>query len=178
MKGDHPKPRSHYGVKTLKIGEAAAASGCHLETVRYYERIGLLPAPPRTGSGYRDYGTTDVDRLRFVSRGRDLGFSLDEIRSLLRLAANEAMSCQQVDVLAREHLAEIQTKIKDLSRIAADLERVIKSCGGGERANCTILSTLRKAPTSGCSRIDGPKHHGHVGEIGEPRPNKGELGAV
>ena len=129
----------------MKIGEAASASGCHLETVRYYERIGLLPAPPRTGSGYRDYGTTDVDRLRFVSRGRDLGFSLDEIRSLLRLAENEAMSCQQVDVLAREHLAEIQAKIKDLSRIATDLERVIQSCGGGERAQCTILGNLRQA---------------------------------
>ena len=137
----------------MKIGEAAAASGCHLETVRYYERIGLLPQPPRTRSGYRDYRAEDIDRLRFVSRGRDLGFSLEEIRSLLRLAENADLSCQQVDHLAREHLAEIQAKLKDLHRMASELERVIHSCGGGERGQCTILDTLRQASARPLSSI-------------------------
>lgn len=132
----------------MKIGEAAAASGCHLETVRYYERIGLLPAPPRTSGGYRDYRPADVDRLRFVSRGRDLGFSLPEIRSLLRLAENEALSCQEVDQLARGHLKDIRTRLDDLQRMASELERVIHSCDGGECGQCTILETLRHAPAS------------------------------
>jgi MerR family mercuric resistance operon transcriptional regulator len=69
----------------MKIGEAAAASGCHLETIRYHERIGLLPRTVRTDNGYRDYTSEDVGRMRFVTRGRELGFSLDDIRSLLRL---------------------------------------------------------------------------------------------
>lgn len=132
----------------MKIGEAAAASGCHLETVRYYERIGLLPAPARTSGGYRDYRPADVDRLRFVSRGRDLGFSLQEIRSLLRLAENEALSCHEVDRLARAHLEDIRTRLDDLQRMASELERVIHSCGGEKRGQCTILETLRLPPAS------------------------------
>lgn len=132
----------------MKIGEAAAASGCHLETVRYYERIGLLPGPPRTPGGYRNYRSTDVDRLRFVSRGRALGFSLQEVRSLLRLAENEALSCKEVDRLARGHLEDIRTRIDDLQRMASELERVIHSCDGGQCGQCTILETLRHAPAS------------------------------
>lgn len=132
----------------MKIGEAAAASGCHLETVRYYERIGLLPAPPRTSGGYRDYRPADVDRLRFVSRGRDLGFSLQEIRSLLRLAENEALSCQEVDRLARAHLEDVRTRLDDLQRMASELERVIHSCDGDKCGQCTILETLRHPAVS------------------------------
>ena len=75
----------------MKISEASQASGCHLETIRYYERIGLMPAPTRTGSGYRSYSEQDVERLRFITRGRDLGFSLDEIRSLMRLDQDGAV---------------------------------------------------------------------------------------
>src|SRR5690606_41081910 len=101
-----PKPRSRYRVKPMKIGEVAERSGCHPETVRYYERIGLLPAPPRTPGGYRDYRPADADRLRFISRGRELGFSLEEIRSLLGLAEDDGLSCQDVDRLARGHRSE------------------------------------------------------------------------
>ena len=73
----------------MKISQAAEASGCHLETIRYYEKIGLLPHPTRTDSGYRVYTSADIERLRFIARGRDLGFSLEEIRSLLQLASDE-----------------------------------------------------------------------------------------
>lgn len=126
----------------MKIGEAAALSGCHLETVRYYERIGLLPKPARTGSGYRSYSDDDVRRLRFVTRGRELGFSLDEIRGLLQLSSDPTLSCGEVDQLARTHLSEIETRVAELQRMARELRRTIKSCGGGHRAACAILDAL------------------------------------
>ena len=130
----------------MKIGEAAERSGCHPETVRYYERIGLLAPPPRTAGGYRDYQAADVDRLRFISRGRGLGFSLEEIRSLLGLAEDDALSCRDVDRLARSHLLDIRARLDDLQRMASELERVIDSCGGGQRGQCSILGTLRHSP--------------------------------
>ena len=131
----------------MKIGEVATRSGCHPETVRYYERIGLLPAPPRTAGGYRDYRPADADRLRFISRGRELGFSLEEIRSLLGLAEDDGLSCQDVDRLARGHLLDIRNRLNDLQRMASELERVIGSCSGGERGQCAILDTLRHPPS-------------------------------
>ena len=131
----------------MKIGEVAERSGCHPETVRYYERIGLLPATPRTAGGYRDYRPADADRLRFISRGRELGFSLEEIRSLLGLAEDDGLSCQDVDRLARGHLLDIRNRLNDLQRMASELERVIGSCSGGERGQCAILDTLRHPPS-------------------------------
>lgn len=128
----------------MKLSEAAAASGCHLETIRYYERIGLMSAPARTAGRYRDYREADVERLRFVARGRDLGFSLEEIRSLLRLAQDPVMSCGEVDQLARQHLNDIRARIEDLQRMATELERTANSCSGERRGACTILDTLRQ----------------------------------
>ena len=127
----------------MKISEAAAASGCHLETVRYYERVGLVPSPNRTGSGYRVYAQADVERLRFVTRGRELGFSLEEIRSLLRLNDHPKLSCGDVDALARVHLTDIHQRLEALTRMAGELERVILQCAGGERGACAILGALR-----------------------------------
>ena len=134
----------------MKISEAAAASGCHLETIRYYERVGLVPRPTRTGSGYRAYTPTEVERLRFISRGRELGFSLEEIRSLLRLDDDPKLKCGDVDTLARAHLADTLQRIEALTRMASELERVIAQCVGGERGACTILGALRRPndPTS------------------------------
>lgn len=137
----------------MRISEAADASGCHLETIRYYERIGLLPHPGRTGNGYRVYGASDIERLRFIARGRDLGFSLEEIRSLLQLAGDDSLSCADVDRLARSHLTDIHARIADLERMANELERVIASCHGGQRAECTILSTLRQTSSSDDVRV-------------------------
>jgi MerR family mercuric resistance operon transcriptional regulator len=131
----------------MKIGEVAKASGCHLETIRYYERIGLLPPPQRTASGYRDYSLSDVQRACFITRGRDLGFSLDEIRSLMRLTEDPDLSCERADHLAQHHLAEIRERIAQLQGMARELELTIKECAGGRRAACAILGTLN-APTS------------------------------
>ncbi|NQD37926.1 helix-turn-helix domain-containing protein [Permianibacter sp. IMCC34836] len=128
----------------MKISEAAAASGCHVETIRYYESVGLVPKPMRTGSGYRAYAPADVDRLRFISRGRELGFSLEEIRSLLRLNDDPKLSCGDVDALARTHLTDIHQRIEELTRMAGELERVISQCAGGERGTCSILGALRR----------------------------------
>ena len=128
----------------MKIGQAAAASGCHIETIRYYERIGLLPHPARSVSGYREYLPEEVDRLRFITRGRELGFSLEEIRSLLTLADDPALSCRDVDQLARHHLADVRQRLCELRRIAQELERTIASCAGGKRGQCAILGALRR----------------------------------
>lgn len=138
---------SGYRVKfnSMKISEAAEASGCHQETIRYYERVGLMPKPQRTGSGYRTYSKEEVERLRFISRGRELGFSLEEIRSLLRLGDEPNLSCGEVDRLARSHLVSIRERIAELQRMAKELNRVITECEGDRRGNCTILGTLKRA---------------------------------
>lgn len=127
----------------MKIGEVSAASGCHIETIRYYERIGLMTEPDRTASGYRRYRDADVERLRFITRGRALGFSLEEVASLLRLAEQSQLSCSDVDRLARIHLVDIQRRIADLQRMELELQRTIESCSGQERASCSILSALK-----------------------------------
>lgn len=143
----------------MKIGEAAAASGCHLETIRYYERIGLLPRQKRTGSGYRAYAAPDVARIRFITCSRDLGFSLDEIRSLLSLTEDPDLSCEQVDALARHHLAEIQARQKELRRIARELERTIAGCAGGRRGACAILGVLQQSAPLTLARQRGENVH-------------------
>lgn len=127
----------------MKISEAAIASGCHLETIRYYERIGLLSKAARRDNGYRDYTSAEVERLRFITRGRELGFSLEEIQSLLALAEQTDMSCADVDRLARKHLADIQGRIQALQRMAQELALTIEGCAGGARARCAILSDLQ-----------------------------------
>ena len=127
----------------MKIGQVSAASGCQIETIRYYERIGLLKAPARTEAGYRHYTDADVDRLRFVARGRALGFSLEEIASLLRLAQDEGLSCDDVDRLARAHLADVQQRVGDLLRIQEELQRTIEECRGTQRSQCSILQALQ-----------------------------------
>lgn len=141
----------------MKIGEAAAASGCHIETIRYYERVGLLPRPARTDGGYRDYTQDEVRRLRFISRGRELGFGLDEIRSLMALADDASLSCGDVDRLARQHLEEIRSRVRELNRIARELQRTISGCQGGQRARCTILDALR-APATAAARRSATAH--------------------
>ena len=133
----------------MRIGEAAAASGCHIETIRYYERVGLLPHPARTGGGYREYVPDEVERLRFITRGRELGFSLEEIRSLLTLSDDPALSCHDVDQLARHHLADIEQRVRELRRIARELQRTIASCEGGKRGQCAILGVLRQRTAQG-----------------------------
>lgn len=127
----------------MRISEVALASGCNLETIRYYERVGLTPRPGRQPNGYRSYSKKEVRRLRFIARARDLGFSLQEIRDLLRLEEAPTLSCADADQIARTHLAAIQHRIRELGSIATELERVIANCTGTACGGCTILDALR-----------------------------------
>jgi MerR family transcriptional regulator, mercuric resistance operon regulatory protein len=127
----------------MRIGAAAAASGCAVETIRYYERVGLLSPPPRTAGGYRSYGADDVARLRFIARGRELGFGLDAIRGLLALAEDASLTCDGVAALARAHLGDVRERIRALDAIAGELQRTIDACRAGRRAQCAILAAMR-----------------------------------
>ena len=129
----------------MNIGELARAAHTKAETIRYYERIGLLPAPPRTAGNYRDYSAAHVCRLGFVRRARDLGFSIEQIRALLDLADHKEQSCEAVDVIAREHLTEVRRKLADLAALGRELESLIGQCRHGTVAECRILEALAPA---------------------------------
>ena len=103
--------------RLLTRGELAARTGCNIETIRYYEQIGLLPPPPRSSGGHRLYGEDLRKRLNFIRRARDLGFSLDEVRQLLRMVDGGEYTCKQVEALGREHVLEIRRKISDLNKL-------------------------------------------------------------
>ena len=127
--------------KTFTIGALSRESGVNLETIRFYERSGLLPAPKRSASGYRHYEVLDVRRLRFVRRGRELGFSLEEIKALLELASQPQSPCAEADRLVREHLAAIEARIQDLQRLKAELGKL---AGGdsNQAEHCRLLEAL------------------------------------
>ena len=126
----------------MKIGELASATATKVETVRYYEKIGLLPPPARTSANYRAYGSEHLARLSFIRRARDLGFTLEAVRELLTLSDDKAQSCDAVDSIARVHLTDIERKISDLAALRAELDRVIGSCRKGTVGDCKIIETL------------------------------------
>ena len=127
----------------MKIGVVSELTGCNIETIRYYERIGLIAAPPRRGS-YRDYGPSDVDRLRFVRRGRELGFSLDEIGTLLNLAPQDGATCETVQTLAEQHLRNVRAKLADLMRIETALAELVAQCGSRPVNCCPVVESLAR----------------------------------
>ena len=126
----------------LSIGALAEATDTKVETVRYYERIGLLPEPGRTAGNYRNYGEDHLARLSFIRRARDLGFTLDQVRALLGLADKKSRDCCEVDALAQDHLSEIERKITDLKALRKELRDLIGQCQHGTIADCRILGAL------------------------------------
>lgn len=128
--------------KSLNIGTLSKATGTTVETIRWYERVGLLPAPARTPGNYRAYGVAHLERLSFIRRARDVGFSLDEIRELLRLSDDRDRSCEAVDEVARQHLEAVERKIADLEALRRELQDVIGHCRHGTIAECRILRAL------------------------------------
>src|SRR3546814_21117357 len=117
--------------RSLTIGDLAKATATKVETIRYYERIGLLPAPARTQGNYRSYTADHLRRLSFVRRSRELGFTIEQVRALLDLADQRDRSCAAVDAIAREHLAEVDHKLADLTALRRDLREIIGRCRPG-----------------------------------------------
>ena len=124
------------------IGEIGKATRTNIETVRYYERIGLLARPNRGANNYRSYGQDALDRLSFIRRSRDLGFSLEQVRALLGLSDDRTHDCAEVDRIAKAHLVEVERKIEDLTVLGRELRAVIASCDGGIVAHCRIIEAL------------------------------------
>jgi DNA-binding transcriptional MerR regulator len=129
-------------TETFTIGELARIAGAKVETIRYYERIGLLPSPARTRGNYRAYGRSHLERLSFIRRGRELGFSLDVVWDLLRLSDDRKRSCAEIDELARVHLADVENKLADLVGLSRVLHQLIDQCQHGTVADCRIIQVL------------------------------------
>jgi MerR family transcriptional regulator, mercuric resistance operon regulatory protein len=125
----------------IPIGDLSRRTGCNVETIRYYERIGLTPAPPRRGR-YRSYGPEEVGRLGFVRRARELGFTLDRVRALLRLAAGGQPSCAEARDIAAEHLKDVRTRMADLRRMERVLAETVRACAAGGDTGCPLIAAL------------------------------------
>jgi DNA-binding transcriptional MerR regulator len=143
------KVYSAYRVKSMNsdeqfsIGELSKATGVKVVTIRYYEHVKLMPTPPRTAGNYRLYKWEHLRRLNFIRRCRALGFTHGQLRDLLRFAAQSHRECSGIDRITQNHLRDIECKIADLRRIAAQLRHINNGCPGKRRtADCRILAAL------------------------------------
>ena len=136
----------------LTVGKLAKATDVNIETVRYYERVGILPAPQRLASGYRVYGEQAIQRLRFVTRAKSLGFSLEEIKELLAIYAHPSTDCEVICERARLKCADIENRIIDLKRIHKVLKKLEQDCPGGSKGldECTITQCLNAGDCRQC----------------------------
>lgn len=132
----------------MNIGQASAASGVSAKMIRYYESIGLMPEAGRSGGGYRLYTDTDVHMLRFVRRARDLGFSLEDIRTLLGLWRDRERPSAAVKQIALRHIEELTAKIAELQAMKRSLQHLAQACHGDQRPDCPILEDLEGTPLS------------------------------
>ena len=149
----------------LTIGALAKATATNIETIRYYEKIGLLPSPARTAGNYRAYDSDHLARLSFVRRSRDLGFSIEAVRDLLRLSDQKRRDCASVGAIACEHLAEIDRKIADLTSLRRELQGLMTQCGNGRIDNCRVIealgpSSIGQAPPKQLKARVAPKRAG------------------
>ncbi|MEE4302798.1 MAG: helix-turn-helix domain-containing protein [Wenzhouxiangella sp.] len=124
------------------VGQLAKATGAKAVTIRYYDRLGLLPSAGRSASGYRLYTSKERDRLLFIRRSRALGFSLDDIRELLDLADRKEASCAAVDAKVEEQLVRVRTRLSDLQALETELERLSDCCEGGVITDCRIIESI------------------------------------
>ncbi len=129
-------------AETLAIGELSRLTGVNIETIRYYERIKMLPAPPRAANGRRVYGAMELRILVFIRRSRELGFSPGDIRALLRLGAPGTASCSEVKEIAGHHLEEIRSKLADLKKLERLLAKTVARCSGKKAPDCPVLDIL------------------------------------
>ena len=126
----------------MRRGELAQQSGCNIETLRFYEKRGLLPAPPRSAGGHRDYAPEHLKRLIFIRRSRELGFTVAEVRSLLSIVDGSDWTCAEVRAMTMEHSADVRRKIADLEKLARILEDMAAQCDGGAVPICPIIDAL------------------------------------
>ena len=126
----------------VPIGELSRRTGVNIETIRYYEKIKMLPAPRRTMGGHRVYGAQEARILAFIRRGRELGFTLDEIRALLDLGGPGKASCAEVRAIAKRHLDDIRAKINDLTKLQRLLGKTVARCSGKKVPDCPVLDIL------------------------------------
>ncbi len=126
----------------MKIGDLAHATGTKVETIRFYEGEGLLPKPARTAANYRVYEPAHLDRLSFIKRSRDLGFTLAQVRQLLRLADDPRGPCAEVDAMTAAHVVEIDRKLADLQALRGELVRRLDCCEGPTIADCRVIQAL------------------------------------
>jgi len=129
-------------AELFTIGRLSREAACNVQTIRYYEQIGLLPAPLRSSGNQRLYDESWTRRLRFIRHARDLGFELDNVRTLLDLADDPSKSCEAVDEVASGQLAQVEQRIHDLQALKRELRRMLKLCQGGTVADCRIIETL------------------------------------
>ena len=127
---------------SMSRGEITRRAGCNIETVRYYEKIGLMPDPPRTAGGHRIYGTEHTKRLAFILRGRTLGFSIKELRGFLDLVDGSAVTCAEVKTRTLNHLVDVRGKLSDLKRLERVLKDISNHCEGDESPECPIIDAL------------------------------------
>lgn len=139
------------GFEGIAIGEFSRQTGCNIETVRYYERIGLMPKPSRRGT-YRRYEAEDVERLTFIRRARELGFKLDEVRALLTLSARSLDACAEIREIAATHLTDVRAKIVDLRAMERVLAQAVRECDAGDFPGCPVISAIssHRMRTSKC----------------------------
>lgn len=133
--------------KEFTIGRMAAASGCNVQTIRYYEQIAILPSPPRSAGNQRLYDQAHVDRARFVRHSRELGFSLEQIRELLKLSDDPERPCTEIDEIVLAHLGAVEEKIARLEKFRGELKRMASICAGGKVSQCQIISALAEPET-------------------------------
>lgn len=127
----------------LTIGTLARKAGTKVQTIRYYEQIGLLPEPDRTEGGQRRYDNAGLDRLSFIRHARQLGFTLDAIRELLDLSDDPMKSCEDADRIARRQLRQVELRMARLEALRIELGRMVRECEGGSTGNCRVLEVLR-----------------------------------
>ncbi len=126
----------------VSIGALSRRTGCNVETIRYYERIRLMPPPSRTAGGHRSYGSVQQRRLGFIRRCRELGFSIEEIRVLLGLVDGGDYTCGEVKAVTDRHIDDVRRKIADLNKLKRTLEKIGAACAGGKVPQCPVIDAL------------------------------------
>ena len=138
----------------MMIGDLARRTGAKVNTIRFYEEIGLMPQAARTGAGRRTYGEPDLQRLSFIRHGRELGFSVNEIRSLIALSGDPDRDCDAAAGIARKHLATVEDRITLLEALRDELKHALSSCEGGRIAECRVIEAIAQPASPDHGRAD------------------------